>query len=90
MMAANLLGTHKCRTGMLYSGLLTYHRAPYLLERGEARVKVDLDADKPAEKKKPPYFCIIKQTTEIKMAGLDAYLSGKMAWDNSVLECLSK
>lgn len=61
-----------------------------MLERGEARLKVDLDADKPPEKRKAPYFCVIRQTTKIRLVSLRAYLQGQISWDNSVLEAMSE
>ena len=51
---------------------------------------MDLDSDKPADRRKPPFFCIIKKTTQIHLPVLAAYLGGKMSWDNSVLEAMSE
>ncbi|KAK2034238.1 piwi domain-containing protein [Colletotrichum zoysiae] len=64
------------------------------IQRGEERLKVDLDEGKPVRpnSKQPrdnSFFFVMKQTKRINLAALDAYLTGKMDWDNSVLECLN-
>ena len=89
-MAASLHGEHVW--SLVATQFSDIYRAPTLLDRGEARVKVDLDRDRPADKKRDNlFYCIIiKQTTEIKMVALQAYLGGKMSWDTSVLECMSE
>ncbi|ESZ91253.1 hypothetical protein SBOR_8346 [Sclerotinia borealis F-4128] len=56
------------------------------MARGEVRVPVDLDV----ENGRPPnedriIYCIIKQTTTIRMAALHAYLNKQIEFDNSVL-----
>lgn len=60
----------------------------------EMRILVDLDA----EKGRPPRpgreadtcYCIIKQTKQVRLAVIDAYLKKQISFDNSVLEAISK
>ncbi|KAI1333450.1 Piwi domain-containing protein [Xylariaceae sp. FL0016] len=62
------------------------------IPRGEARVIIDLDANKPPSKlsgKKGVFNLVIRQTTTIRLAYLKTYLEGKIGWDVHVLECLN-
>lgn len=53
--------------------------------------KVDLGEDEGRPGRESNIFTFtIKQTGKIRMAALTAYLKKEMAWDNSVLECISK
>ena len=56
----------------------------------EIRLKVDLDEGRPNNRGTNHFFFRLKKTAEISFAPLLAYLQGKMTWDNSVLECMSR
>jgi eukaryotic translation initiation factor 2C len=51
---------------------------------------VNLDEGKQRKRPSEPHYCVIRKTTDIKLAALRAYLDGTMSFDNSVLESLSK
>lgn len=54
---------------------------------------VDLDADygkTPRPGKENKSYCIIRSSKVVRMAVIQAYLSKQMAFDNSVLEAISK
>ncbi|KAK3689869.1 Piwi domain-containing protein [Podospora appendiculata] len=56
----------------------------------EERIMVDLDAEQGRRSKGTNIFRVtIRHATRIRLDSLRAYLQGKMAWDNSVLECMS-
>ncbi|KAI0814058.1 Piwi domain-containing protein [Xylaria sp. FL0064] len=62
------------------------------VERNELRVTVDLDADKPANRRvgnTGVFYVRIKQSAAINLAYLQRYLEGGIGWDNHVLECLN-
>ncbi|KAI1086846.1 Piwi-domain-containing protein [Rostrohypoxylon terebratum] len=68
------------------------------LQRGEARLNVDLDilkkkADHEQIKKRleknSVYQLIIRQTKVIRLSYLKNYLAGKIPWDTHVLECMN-
>lgn len=53
--------------------------------------EVDVGADEGRPGRKNNLFRLkVKQTGKIRVDALRAYLQKKMAWDDSVLECLSK
>ncbi|TVY52417.1 Protein argonaute [Lachnellula cervina] len=56
----------------------------------ELRINVDLDKEKDPNRAPRPNpdtcYCIIRQTNSVRLAVIDAYLSKKMPFDNSVLE----
>jgi len=58
----------------------------------ELRIHVNLDAEKGRPPRQTPdmCYCIIKQTKKIRMEAINAYLKKQMAFDNSVLEGISK
>ncbi|KAF7547263.1 hypothetical protein G7046_g9055 [Stylonectria norvegica] len=67
--------------------------APVLVDRGELRMKVDLD-----EGRRPPgakareggnFHVTIRKVTEIKVSALQGYLEHKMSFDNTVQESLN-
>lgn len=35
-------------------------------------------------------YCVIRPSKTIRMAVIDAYLTGQIPFDNSILECISK
>jgi hypothetical protein len=54
-------------------------------------MSVDLGADEGRPGRKNNTFEFeLKQTCKVRMEALQAYLNKKMAWDNTVLECISK
>ena len=54
-------------------------------------VKVDLgEAEGRPGRQSNQFTLRLKRTGKIRMEALKAYLNGDMAWDNSVLECMSK
>ncbi|GKT82663.1 eukaryotic translation initiation factor 2c [Colletotrichum tofieldiae] len=63
------------------------------INRGEERLKVDLDEGKPvrpnAKVRDNSFYFVMKETKKVNLAALEAYLTGKMDWDNSVLECMN-
>ncbi|KAI1439754.1 Piwi-domain-containing protein [Annulohypoxylon stygium] len=68
------------------------------LQRGEARLNVDLDALKKRAdheqikkrlEKNSVYQLIIRQTKVIRLSYLKNYLAGKITWDTHVLECMN-
>ncbi|KAF9873507.1 eukaryotic translation initiation factor 2c [Colletotrichum karsti] len=64
------------------------------INRGEERLKIDLDEGLPPPKNGKPrrdnsFFFVMRQTKEVHLAALEAYLAGKMDWDNSVLEAMN-
>ncbi|KAF3360877.1 hypothetical protein VDGD_10484 [Verticillium dahliae] len=64
------------------------------IERGEERITVDLDSHLPPRADGKPrrdntFYFIIRQTAQIDLSHLDAYLSGKTDWSNKVLECMN-
>ncbi|KXH51872.1 piwi domain-containing protein [Colletotrichum simmondsii] len=63
------------------------------INRGEERLKVDLDEGKPVRPNAKPrdnsFFFVMKETKKINLAALEAYLTGKMDWDSTVLECMN-
>lgn len=67
--------------------------APALLDRGEIRCKIDLDADKrpPGAPVRPgaDFLVTIRKTTEIKVAALQGYLEHRIAFNNTVQEALN-
>ncbi|OLN96063.1 Protein argonaute [Colletotrichum chlorophyti] len=67
--------------------------APVAINRGEERLKVDLDEGKPVRPGSKPrdnsFFFVIRQTKTMNLVALEAYLTGKMDWDNSVLESMN-
>lgn len=78
----------------LRSAFLTCHlRTSYNVP--EQRIMVDFDVEKgrrPRTDGSPPDTCYvtIRPTKTIRMAVLGAYLSNQMAFDNTVLEAISK
>jgi eukaryotic translation initiation factor 2C len=53
--------------------------------------QVDLGADEGRPNRKNNVVTFeIKQTCKVRMEALKAYLDKRMAWDNTVLECISK
>ncbi|KAM0278769.1 hypothetical protein ACHAQH_004960 [Verticillium albo-atrum] len=85
------LGRYK--TTWLYDGRkLAWGTCP--IERGEERITVDLDSHLPPRRDGKPrrdntFYFIIRQTAQIDLNHLDAYLSGKVDWTNKVLECMN-
>ncbi|KAM0324838.1 hypothetical protein ACHAQA_007804 [Verticillium albo-atrum] len=81
------------KTTWLYDGRkLAWGTCP--IERGEERITVDLDGHLPPRRDGKPrdsnkFYFIIRQTAQIDLSHLDAYLSGKMDWSNKVLECMN-
>lgn len=67
------------------------HRSSDDIPRGEARFEVDLDAEAGREPgNKPRRFQVrILKTKVIRMEYLKAYVDQKVAFDNTVLECMS-
>ncbi|TGJ79671.1 hypothetical protein E0Z10_g9093 [Xylaria hypoxylon] len=62
------------------------------ISRQEFRVSVDLDADKPNQKRVGSdgiYYFRVKQSAKINLAYLHQYLQGKIGWDSHVLECMN-
>ncbi|KAK3319908.1 ribonuclease H-like domain-containing protein [Cercophora scortea] len=58
----------------------------------EERIKVDLDAEqgrRPNPEHNNVFELIIRHATQVRLESLRAYLKGTMAWDNSILECMS-
>lgn len=58
----------------------------------EQRCVVNLDEEQgrqPGPKGPDTVLCIIRPTKALRMASLEAYLNKKMAFDNSVLECIN-
>lgn len=55
-------------------------------------IDLDMEAGRTPNPERPPnnFLLLIKPTGKIRMAALDGYLRGKAAWDNTVLECMSK
>lgn len=70
--------------------MLTFARSTVLIDRGEMRLHIDLDEGRPNNRGTNKFYFIMKKTTTIQMSALNAYLSGRVAWDNTVLECMSK
>src|SRR5688572_21348445 len=62
-----------------------------LIPRGELRVAVDLDEGKPEPGKggESKFYILLRHTTTVNMAVLDAYLSHKVAFNNTVLEAMN-
>ncbi|KAI1131443.1 Piwi domain-containing protein [Nemania abortiva] len=59
------------------------------VDRNEFRVTIDLDADKPNNRRvggTGVYFLKVKQSTVVKLEYLHQYVQGKIGWDNHVLE----
>ncbi|TVY80632.1 Protein argonaute [Lachnellula suecica] len=54
----------------------------------ELRILVNLDAERGREPRGTPdtCYCVIKQTKQVRLAAIDAYLTKKIPFDNSVLE----
>lgn len=53
--------------------------------------EVDLGADEGRPGRKNNVVTLeVKQTCKVRMEALKAYLDKKIAWDNTVLECISK
>lgn len=67
--------------------------APSDVDRGEVRVKVDLDKAKraPGAEIRPGsvFHVTLRKTTEINLAILQAYLEGKVEFNNRVIESLN-
>lgn len=70
--------------------ILTCLRSTTLVPGGEIRCKVDLDEGRPNNRGTNQFFFRMKKTAEIDFAPLLAYLQGKMSWNNTILECMSK
>lgn len=75
---------------------MTNTRSSCPIHRGEERVKVDLDKGvppRPDGKGRPrtdnEFYFVIRQTNEINLAVLDAYLKGQCDWNSKVLECMN-
>ncbi|KAL2261286.1 hypothetical protein VTK26DRAFT_4477 [Humicola hyalothermophila] len=77
----------KCKKPWLYDGRkLSWSTNPV---QG-FEMKVDLGEEEGRAGRENNQFTFkLKRTGKIRMEALKAYLSGKMAWDNSVLECMS-
>lgn len=65
-------------------------RSTTLVPGGEIRCKVDLDEGRPNNRGTNQFFFRMKKTADIDFAPLLAYLQGKMSWNNTILECMSK
>ena len=67
--------------------------APVKIDRGEVRVKVDLDAArrKPGDPIKPgsEFRVVVRQTTEINLSVIQGYLNQKLEFTNNVLEAMN-
>nr|ALJ83738.1 quelling-defective 2 [Colletotrichum lindemuthianum] len=68
--------------------------APVAINRGEERLTIDLDEGRPPPKsgKKTQdnkFFFVMRQTKQVNLSALEAYLQGRMDWDNSVLEAMN-
>lgn len=65
--------------------------APVLVERGELRFTIDLDAGRPPRKggSSNKFLVTIRQTTEIKMSVLRGYLEHKIGFNNQIQEALN-
>ncbi|KAJ0318728.1 hypothetical protein Brms1b_004217 [Colletotrichum noveboracense] len=70
--------------------------APVAINRGEERLTIDLDegfpppkSGKPRRKDDNKFFFVIRQTKQIHLSALEAYLNNRMDWDNSVLEAMN-
>ncbi|KAF6828905.1 eukaryotic translation initiation factor 2c [Colletotrichum plurivorum] len=69
--------------------------SPVLINRGEERLLIDLDEGLPPPKagskprKENKFHFVMRKTKEVHLAALEAYLTGKMDWDNSVLEAMN-
>lgn len=59
-------------------------------QNNELRAKIDLDEGRPNNRGTNHFFFRMKKTVALEFAPLMAYLQGKMGWDNSVLECMSR
>lgn len=70
--------------------------ANVLLPRSSANVpsfslEVDLGADEGRPGRQRNQFTLeVKQTCKVRLEALKGYLEGKVGWDNTVLECMSK
>jgi eukaryotic translation initiation factor 2C len=70
--------------------------ANVLLPRSSTNVpsfslEVDLGADEGRPGRQRNQFTVeVKQTCKVRMEALKGYLEGKVGWDNTVLECMSK
>lgn len=59
----------------------------------ELRITVDLDEEQGRPASAPrdnTHRIVIRQTARVPLAAIDAYLSGKITFDNSVLEAISE
>ena len=65
-------------------------RATVSVPGDEIRTQVDLDEGRPNNRGDNKFFFRLKKTATIEFAPLLAYLQGKIGWDNSVLECMSR
>ena len=65
-------------------------RSTSLFKHDEIRLHLDLDEGRPNNRGNNKVYFLMKKTTHIEMSALRAYLQGRSAWDNSVLECMSK
>lgn len=71
--------------------ILISFRCANPLARGEVRIPVDLDLENGRDPNPGRVvYCVIKQTTVIRMAALHAYLNKQIDFDNSVLCAISK
>ncbi|ROT35771.1 argonaute [Sodiomyces alkalinus F11] len=84
----------KYNTLWLYDGKkLAWSSCP--IQRGEERIRVDLDKDLPPRADGKPrrtdneFYFVIRQTAEINLAVLEAYLKGQCDWNSKVLECMN-
>ena len=73
--------------------LIPDHMCRSLQDIGDLNFSVDLDAEKgipPREGRSNSHRVSIRKTTVVNLAAVQAYLDGKMTFDNSVLQAISK
>ncbi|PKS13025.1 hypothetical protein jhhlp_000366 [Lomentospora prolificans] len=75
----------KYRGKWLYDG----NKLACLFKHDEIRLHLDLDEGRPNNRGNNKVYFLMKKTTHIEMSALRAYLQGRSAWDNSVLECMN-